>query len=115
MSLGSILRRRARHVVAPLIGTLVIAYFAYHAFEGDRGLVTYLHLAQEVRKAEITRDLIKSERDMLEKRVRLLRPDSLDPDMLDERARGLLGLGDRDDVVVLLQRSAPPEPMIAKP
>jgi cell division protein FtsB len=115
MSLSSILRRRARHVVAPLIGTLVIAYFAYHAFEGDRGLVTYLHLAQEVRKAQITRDLIRSERDGLEKRVRLLRPDSMDPDMLEERARLMLHVGDRDDVVVMLQRAEPPAPIIAKP
>jgi len=85
MAIGHILRRRARHVLVPMLGALLIAYFGYHAIEGDRGLLAYLRLTQEIKKAEISRDLIQADRVQIERRVALLRPDGVDPDMLDER------------------------------
>ena len=105
MAIASILRRRAHSVIAPLLGALFVGYFAYHAVQGDRGLLAYLRLTQEIRKAEITRDLIQAERYVIEKHVRLLRPDALDPDMLDERARVMLNLGRPDELIVVLQRN----------
>lgn len=114
MAIASILRRRARHVAAPLIGALFVAYFGYYAIQGDRGLLAYLRLAQEIRKAEVTRDLLQGERETIERRIKLLRPDSMDPDMLDERARAMLSLGARDEVVVLLHRDEPQRPVLLK-
>ena len=104
MAIGPILKRRARHAVAPILGALLLGYFSYYAIEGERGLLAYLSLTQELRKATITRDLIHGEWDALDKRVGLLRPGSIDPDMLEERALLMLGLGHPDDVVVMLQR-----------
>ena len=40
----------------------------------------------------------------LERDVALLRPESLDPDMLDERARASLNLAHPDDLVMLKRR-----------
>jgi cell division protein FtsB len=114
MAIASILRRRARHVVLPLIGALFVAYFGYYAIQGDRGLLAYLRLAQEIRKAEITRELLAAERETIERRVKLLRPDSMDPDMLEERARETLGLGGKDEVVVMLRRDEPQRPVLLK-
>ncbi len=37
----------------------------------------------------------------MENRVRLLEPGSLDPDMLEERARLMLNYGHADDIVIL--------------
>jgi cell division protein FtsB len=45
---------------------------------------------------------IKAERMLWEKRVALLRADRLDPDMLDERARSLIGYADPRDLTLLL-------------
>ena len=104
MAIGNILKRRARHAVAPIIGALLLGYFSYYAVEGERGLIAYLSLTQEIRKATITRDLIHGEWEALDKRVGLLRPNSIDPDMLEERALLMLGLGHRDDAVLMLQR-----------
>jgi len=104
MALAYILRRKARAVLTPLVGLLFVVYFAYHALHGDRGLLAYIRLQQEIKKAEITRDLVHAERVVLEKRVSLLRPNSVDPDMLDERSRVMLNMGHRDEVVILLQR-----------
>jgi cell division protein FtsB len=105
MVLSSTLRRRIRHVILPVLGALFLGYFGYHAIQGNRGLLAYLQLTQEIRKAEITYSLIHGERENLDKRVKLMRPDSMDPDMLQERARLVLGLGHRDDFIVMLQRT----------
>ncbi len=115
MAIGHILRRRARHVIVPVLGALLVAYFGYHAVEGDRGLFAYLTLVQELKKAEISRDLIHADRTQIERRVALLRPDGVDPDMLDERARLMLNLGRRDELTIMLQRSEAPIPVITQP
>jgi|SRR5581483_11361158 len=115
MAIGHILRRRARHVLVPVLGALLVAYFGYHAVEGDRGLFAYLKLMQELRKAEISRDLIHADRMVIERRVALLRPDGVDPDMLDERARLMLDLGRRDELTIMLQRSDESVPVTTRP
>jgi hypothetical protein len=38
----------------------------------------------------------------LESRVKMLRPDSLDPDMLEEQSRKLLYFSHKDDIIVIL-------------
>ena len=115
MAIGHILRRRARHVLVPMLGALLLAYFGYHAIEGDRGLLAYLRLTQEIKKAEISRDLIQADRVQIERRVALLRPDGVDPDMLDERARVMLNLGRRDELTIMLQRAEPSIPVTTRP
>ncbi len=115
MAIGHILRRRARHVLVPMLGALLLAYFGYHAIEGDRGMLAYLRLVQEIKKAEISRDLIQADRQQIERRVALLRPDGVDPDMLDERARIMLNLGRRDELTIMLQRAEPSMPVTTRP
>jgi len=100
------LRSRARHVAPPVIGAAIFAYFAYHAVQGERGLLTWLRLNQQVREAEATLARVSDERAVLERRVALLSPASLDPDMLEERARAMLNMAHSDDLVIFLK---PPE------
>ena len=45
-------------------------------------------------------DQLRNERERLDKRVGLMRPDSIDPDMLDELARANLGFGKPGDLVI---------------
>jgi len=46
----------------------------------------------------------RTERDAIKRRVSLLEPGSLDPDMLEERARLMLNYGHVDDIVILEDR-----------
>ncbi len=101
MSIAYELRRRGRDVIAPMVCALAIGYFGYHAVQGDRGLVAWLRLSHEITLVKADLAAARAERETLEHRVALLRPDNLDRDMLDERARVVLGLAHPDEVVFL--------------
>jgi cell division protein FtsB len=94
------IRRRARPVAGPVAGISLFAYFAYHLVEGDRGLIAWRRLADEIRVAQAERDGVKAERVALDRRVSLLRPGHLDRDMLDERARAVLNRVGPDERVI---------------
>ncbi|MCI0431599.1 MAG: septum formation initiator family protein [Rhodospirillales bacterium] len=106
MSILQELARRAPGILPPLLGALAFSYFAYHAVEGDRGLRSWLKLRQEIATARSTEAELAAERAVLERRVALLRPESLDRDMLEERARAVLNLAHPDERVIL-QNDAP--------
>lgn len=100
MGLIAEIRLRARHVIGPVLGVCAVAYFAYHAVQGDRGLIAWWNLRQRVANARSVLDEITAQRDTLAHRVKLLHPQSLDPDMLEERARLMLNYGHPDDIVI---------------
>jgi cell division protein FtsB len=87
-----------------IIAALLIGYFGANAYSGNYGLTARASLEQQVAalSAELTE--AKAERERWERRVALLKSDGLDPDMLDERARALLGFVDPRDVVMLRKR-----------
>ena len=81
----------------------LIFYFGFHAFTGDRGILTS-NQRDETLTAK-TRELaqVRAERQDLETRARLLRDTSLSADLLEERARSLLGFGDPRDYVIRMK------------
>lgn len=105
MSIVPEIRRRARLIIGPILGISLVAYFAYHLIQGDRGLLAWMRLSQQVREARVTLAAVEGERSTLERRVDLLRPDHLDRDMLDERARSQLNLIGPHEIVIF---NAPP-------
>lgn len=94
------IRSRAKHIVGPVLGICAAAYFAYHVVQGDRGLIAWWNLKQRVANAQEALDEITTQRKTLQHRVSLLHPDSLDPDMLEERARVMLNYGHADDIII---------------
>lgn len=98
------LRDRARFVVGPLIGVCAVGYFAYHVVHGDRGLIAWWNIKQRVAAAKAALAVSRAERERLEHRVWLMHPGSLDPDMLEERARLMLNYGHADDLVILEEK-----------
>jgi cell division protein FtsB len=100
MSIVREIRRRARLIIGPILGISLVCYFAYHLVQGDRGLLAWVRLNQQVREAKTTLAAVDAERSTLERRVDLLRPDHLDRDMLDERARSQLNLIGPHEIVI---------------
>jgi cell division protein FtsB len=100
MSLLVELRRRGRHVIGPTFGALMVGYFLFHAVQGDRGILAWAELKQEVAQAEQTLDRLTKARRKLDSRVKLLESPNLDRDLLDERARIVSGLANPDEIVI---------------
>ncbi len=100
MSLIFELRRRARHIIGPTLGALLVLYFASHAFEGDRGAWAWVQLHQRIADAEDVLAGTEAKRREMATRVSQLRAGSLDPDLLDERARIMSGLVHPSDLMV---------------
>ena len=94
-------RRRAGFLLGPVLGIALTGYFAYHLVEGDRGFKAWLRLNREIRTATTDLETLRAKRITLESRVSNLRPDHLDPDLLDERIRATLNLVSPDDVVIM--------------
>lgn len=96
------IRSRFRQAIAPILGSILVVYFSYHMVQGDHGLIAYMSLQAKVAQAESRYAQVHAERADLERSVALMRPDNLDPDMLEERARTVLDFVHPDDVVILL-------------
>lgn len=90
-------------VFLPVLGVCVVLYFAYHAVQGERGVRVLLDYESQVEKAKVQLAQIQAEREKLEHRVSLLRRSSLDPDLLEERARAVLNLAHPDEIVIILE------------
>jgi cell division protein FtsB len=105
---------RLTSFIFPLLACGAAGYFAYHLQIGDHGLAARVEL--EGRKDVLAGELagLKEVRQRLERDVSLLRPESLDPDMLDERARAILNLANQDDLVMLKRRPPVADPVEAK-
>ena len=82
--------KKAKQVVTPILGATLIAYFAYHAVQGDRGLLAWWQLRHQIEAADTELTDLRAKRESLEHKIALLSPESLDLDMLDERTRALL-------------------------
>ena len=81
-----------------------IAYFGFHAFSGDHGIMAGRQYDQEKQKLADELAGLQSTRTALERRVMLLKSNSIDPDILDEKSREMLGLIHPSEVVVFLPR-----------
>lgn len=101
------IRIRARKILPPVLAACVVGYFGYHALHGERGFLAWRELQRDLAAARRVETQLAAERARLDRRVRLLRPDSLDPDLLEERAQVLLGYGHHGDMVILKSGSEP--------
>ena len=83
---------------------LIIGYFWAHAYSGEHGLKAKQDLLQQA--SDLTRELgeLRSDRAAWEHRVALLRPNAVDPDLLDERARAQLDYAHPRELTWVLRR-----------
>jgi cell division protein FtsB len=98
--IGAWLLRRLKEAVLPAIFLAACGYFVWHAIHGERGLMTRDQRAQQIVQASADRDRARDELAQWERRVQGLRGDRLDRDQLDERARQLLNMVGKDEIVI---------------
>jgi cell division protein FtsB len=101
MDIGRYVRKQLKSIVGPTIGVSLALYFGYHLLEGERGLSAWIRLTDQIRATRADADLVHAERVAQDQRISLLRPEHLDPDMLDEQARAALNLVGPGEIVIL--------------
>lgn len=84
-----------------ILGLIMCAYFTYHLFYGPRSL-PYLQTVQQ-QNIFLNEELISLEakHNDLESKVIKLRPETLDTDLLKERARTMLGYTEEKEIIVI--------------
>ena len=79
----------------------LIGYFAFQGYNGQYGLLARRSFEQQHAELTEERDRLRAQRMAIESKVRLLSPERIDADMLDEEARLLLNLVHPKDLVLL--------------
>lgn len=77
--------------------SLLLLYFIFHTVYGNRGLISYFKLNQKISKANDELMILRHERIENEHKVRLLK--SGDKDIIDEKARNILGVASPNEQV----------------
>lgn len=75
-------------------------YFAFAAVQGPSGILRRIQIEAETTELEAQRDVLRAEVSQMQNLTRRLSDDYLDLDLLDERAREVLGLVRPDEVIL---------------
>lgn len=103
MSLLSEIKLRIRFILWPTIWATLMLYISFHMLQGERGLIAFWQINSEVSAAKAIQDSLLKEKSILQNRVKLLSQKSLDPDMLEERVRIMLGYSKPNETIIILK------------
>ena len=78
----------------------LIIVFAHSGLQSDNGLAAFREAGSEERRLKSELDALTAQRKHIENKVNRLSEASLDLDLLDERARAVLGLAREDEMIV---------------
>lgn len=93
--------RPAIGTVIATAGTLCLGfYFTFAAVQGDFGVFRRVQATAEKEALLVERDRLRAEAARMENLTRRLSDSYLDLDLLDERARDVLGLVRADEIVI---------------
>lgn len=96
--------RFRRYDLLVTLGCLVmLSSFAWYALKGPRGYAYGDELDEAIAELEAENLKLATERQGLEKRVRLMRPEHVDRDMLEQLARSELEMAYPNELVVKTQ------------
>ncbi|MDF3606074.1 septum formation initiator family protein [Paracoccus sp. DMF-8] len=75
-------------------------YFAFAAVQGPSGILRRVQLQSETQDLKAERDRLQAEVDQMSNLTKRLSDEFLDIDLLDERARAVLGVIRADEIVI---------------
>jgi cell division protein FtsB len=89
-----------RRLWMPLLTAAFLGYFGFHAFNGSFGKWAMDRMKVEGATLDAQLGQLQREHAELERKVALLRPESLDADVVDMEARAQLNMLRPDEVVI---------------
>ena len=84
-----------------VIGICLSVYFCYHLIAGERGYLRFMSLDRQIIAAEQDYQALSAERAAVEEKVVMMRPGSINRDLLEERARSVLGYRYQDEHIIV--------------
>ena len=103
-------RSRVRAVAFPLAFYLTTGaacgYLVWTASNGQRGLKTQVEYDREVESLNGRLKAVQADRASWERKVRSMRSEAVEKDLLDEEARKLLGRAGKNEVVMFIDKPA---------
>ena len=94
-------RYLVRKNLVTLIGIGLFVYFSYHLILGERSLIRYMTLQKSIASLEEQSTKMADDHKRLETKVAMMRPGSINKDLLEERARIVLGFRRPGEVDIL--------------
>jgi cell division protein FtsB len=105
-------RKRLRSILTALglyvMAALLIGYFGVNAYNGNHGLRAKQDIDLQIASLTTELNTLQAERQAWQRRIELLKPLSIDRDMLDERAREELDYAAPDELILKISNSPPP-------
>lgn len=89
----------SKKLITNIVIFLLLSYFIFHSIYGSRGIIAYFKFQAEIERSYDELDKLKAQRLEVENRTKLLRPNSIDKDMLDEKVRSVLGGSKKEEKI----------------
>ncbi|CUW47046.1 septation inhibitor protein [Novacetimonas hansenii] len=100
MQIGKIIRRVVGSALPPALFIGLTAYFGWNVMGGEHGLHSYAAQLRLLDEANSAQKDAYAEQQVWLRRVRGLKENTLDRDLMDERARSMQNLARQDEIVV---------------
>ena len=104
MNKSVILKNKIILYLSFLITFFVFIYLVYFLIYGQRGLLKYLYLTKQNQEYTQTLFNLSKESEYYNDRIKRLQPNTVDLDFLDEQVRKTLGLIDKNEIVIILDK-----------
>jgi len=90
-----------RNNLIAVIGICLCFYFGYHLLAGERSYLRLVFLNYQIDRTSNELDLASAERKSLEQKVVMMRPGTVNRDLLEEQSRKMLGYSYPDEKALI--------------
>ena len=104
MNKSVILKNRVILYLSFLVTFFIFIYLVYFLIYGQRGLLQYFYLSKQNQEYTQKLTILTSENNYFSDRIKRLQPNTVDLDFLDEQVRKKLGLIDKNEIVIILDK-----------
>ncbi len=104
MNKSVILKNKIILYLSFLITFFIFIYLIYFLINGQRGLLKFFYLTKQAEEYNDTLAKLKNENDYYIDLTKRLQPNTVDLDYLDEQVRKKLGLIDKNEIVIILDK-----------
>ena len=104
MNKSLILKNKIILYLSFLITFFISIYLVYFLINGQRGLLKYFYLTTQNQEYSLTLADLNVKNKYYNDRIKRLQPNTVDLDFLDEQVRKKLGLIDKNEIVIILDK-----------